>query len=376
MSMVRIGMVGGGAGSFIGNVHRIAARMDGLFALKAGVFSSDAERNRASGAEIGVDPGRVYDTVEAMLEGERGRSDAIEAVVVCTPNHLHHAAAKASLEAGFHVICDKPLTSTLEDALDLKDAAERSGRVFVLTHNYTGYPMIRQMREMVAAGDIGDLRLVQSEYAQDWLSEAKEREGVKGAEWRTDPARSGAGGSLGDIGTHAYNLASFVTGREPRQVLADLTSFVPGRRLDDNASILLRYEGGARGIIWVSQVAVGNENRLTLRVYGSKGGLEWEQENPNYLRFTAINEPTRTLTRAGVGASAGNVWGSRVAAGLPEGYFEAFANVYRAAAAAIRGHADVPPHPSATDGLRGLVFIDACVKSNKEGGSWIELGSL
>ncbi|GGD94840.1 oxidoreductase [Aureimonas endophytica] len=373
MQRIRIGMVGGGQGSFIGGVHRIAARLDDLFELKAGVLSSDAGRNRASAAEIGIAPERAYDTVAAMLAGERGRSDAIEAVVVCTPNHLHHTAAKACLEAGLHVICDKPVTSTLEDALDLKAAVARSGRVFVLTHNYTGYPMVRQMREMVAAGAIGALRLVQSEYAQDWLTEAQETKGAKGAEWRTDPARSGAGGSIGDIGTHAYNLAAFVTGREPARLLADLTSFVPGRRLDDNAAILLRYADGAKGMIWASQVAVGNENHNTLRVYGSKGGLEWEQENPNVLGFTPYGEPRRILTRAGPAATPGNLWGSRIPSGHPEGFLEAFANIYRAAAAAIRGEADAPAYPTIADGLRGLAFIDACVRSNREGNVWVDL---
>ncbi|MBB3398809.1 Gfo/Idh/MocA family oxidoreductase [Rhizobium sp. BK060] len=380
MKRIQLGMVGGGQGSFIGGVHRIASRIDGLFDVAAGVFSSDSGRNKASGAEIGVEPDRVYENVEAMLAAESLRSDAIEAVVIATPNHLHFSAAKACLEAGLHVICDKPVTSSLADSIELKQIVETSGRLFVLTHNYTGYPMVRQMRDMILAGEIGDLRVLHAEYVQDWLTEPMETRGAKGAEWRTDPARSGAGGSIGDIGTHAYNLAAFVTGAYPKELLADLSSFVAGRTLDDNASVLLRYESGAKGMLWASQVAVGNENHFTLRVYGSKGGLEWEQEDPNRLWFTRYGQPKQLLTRGGAGGTSGNSSSIRIPAGHPEGFLEAFANVYRAAAQAMTGSSDVGDggvpsvlYPTIADGVRGLEFIEACVRSSEGGNDWVAL---
>ena len=374
MERIRLGMVGGGQGSFIGGVHRIASRIDGLFDVVAGVFSSDHDRNHASAEEIGVPADRVYDTVEAMLAAESRRKDPVQAIVIATPNHLHFAAAKAALEAGFHVISDKPATSTLADALELKRIVETTGKLYILTHNYTGYPMVRQMRDMILAGKIGDLRVLHAEYAQDWLTEPVEHQGAKGAEWRTDPARSGAGGSIGDIGTHAYNLLAFVLGYYPEQLLADLSSFVPGRSLDDNASILLKFKGGAKGMLWASQVAVGNENHFTLRVYGSKGGLEWEQEAPNKLWFTRYGEPKQLLTRGGAKATGGNLSSVRIPAGHPEGFLEAFGNIYQAAAKAIgnRGEPTVP-YPTVEDGLKGLQFIDACVRSNDAGGVWTEL---
>ncbi|NLS01647.1 Gfo/Idh/MocA family oxidoreductase [Rhizobium sp. P38BS-XIX] len=375
MIRIRLGMVGGGRGSFIGGVHRIAARMDGLYDVVAGVFSSDAERNKASAEDIGVEASRAYDSIEAMIEAERARADAIEAVVIATPNHLHFEAAKACLEAGLHVICDKPVTATLEDALELEKIVGRTGRHFFLTHNYTGYPMVRQMRDMIAAGELGELRTFHAEYVQDWLTEPMEQRGAKGAEWRTDPSKSGAGGSIGDIGTHAYNLAGFVLDRRPSHLLADLSSFVSGRRLDDNASILLRYEGGLKGTMWVSQVAVGNENHFTFRIYGSKGGLEWEQEDPNRLWFTQYGEPKQLLTRGGAQATYGNTQSIRIPAGHPEGFLEAFANLYRDAAAVLRsGETDRRlPLPGMKEGVQGLAFVDACVRSSSSNGAWVEL---
>jgi predicted dehydrogenase len=377
MKRIRLGMVGGGRGSFIGGVHRIAARMDGLYDIVAGVFSSDLARNKLSGEDIGVEASRVYASVEAMIDGERARADAIEAVVIATPNHLHFHAAKACLEAGLHVICDKPVTATLEDAIELETIVERTGRHFFLTHNYTGYPMVRQMRDMIAAGELGELRTFHAEYVQDWLTEPMEQRGAKGAEWRTDPSKSGAGGSIGDIGTHAYNLATFVLDRRPSGILADLSSFVPGRRLDDNASILFRYDQGLKGTMWVSQVAVGNENHFTFRVYGSKGGLEWEQEDPNRLWFTQYGKPKQLLTRGGAEATDGNMQSIRIPAGHPEGFLEAFANLYRDAAAIVRG---APPQagrplPGIREGVQGLAFVDACVRSSVSNGSWVELGA-
>ena len=375
---IRLGMVGGGQDAFIGGVHRIAARLDGQFELVAGAFASTPERSRASGAALGIDPSRVYDDFVAMAKREARLKDGIEAVAVVTPNHVHHAAAREFLRRGIHVICDKPLTSTLADARKLAKAAEASDALFVLTHNYTGYPMVRQAREMVAAGDLGTLRVVQVEYPQDWLTEDLEATGQKQAGWRTDPERSGAGGSIGDIGTHAYNLAGFVTGLELEELAADMQSFVDGRRVDDNAHVLLRYRGGARGMLWSSQVAPGNENALRLRVYGTAGGLEWEQEHPNHLWFTPYGQPKRLITRGGAGAGDAAARVSRIPPGHPEGYLEGFANIYGEAAAAIRaardGRApdDDVTFPTVQDGLAGVAFVDACVRSSARGGAWVK----
>ena len=375
MSRIRLGMVGGGSGAFIGGVHRIAARIDGRYDLVAGAFSATAEKSKASGAELGIDPARCYGDFKEMAGREARRKDGIEAVAIVTPNHVHFPAARAFLKRGIHVICDKPLTSTLADAKKLVAAAEASDALFVLTHNYTGYPMVRQARAMIAAGAIGAVRVVQVEYAQDWLTEAAESEGSKQAEWRTDPERSGAGGCIGDIGTHAYNLAGFVTGLEPDSVAADLHTFVEGRRLDDNVHVLMRYSGGARGMLWSSQVAPGNENSLRLRIYGAAGGLEWSQEDPNELWHTPFGEPKRKLTRGGAGFT--ETIGSRIPAGHPEGYLEGFANIYDQAADLIvaRREGDTPEHllPTVQDGLRGVRFIDACVRSSRRNAAWVSL---
>ena len=378
MNRIRLGMVGGGKDAFIGEVHRLAARIDGRFDLVAGALSSTPEKARESGAALGLDPSRSYDDFAAMAEAEAGREDGIEAVSIVTPNHVHWPAAREFLSRGIHVICDKPLTSTLEDAESYvaasRDAA-RNGTVFVLTHNYTGYPMVRQAREMIARGDLGRVRVVQVEYPQDWLSEEVDEASNKQAGWRTDPARSGAGGSTGDIGTHAFNLAGFVTGLRVERLAADLESFVSGRRLDDNAHVLLRFEGGAKGMLWCSQVAPGNENALRLRVYGEKGGIEWAQEDPNYLWFTPLGEPKRLLTRAGAGATPGNAAASRTPGGHPEGYLEGFANVYAEAAemilAARDGRRIETLAPTAEDGLTGMRFVDACVRSSAQDAAWI-----
>jgi predicted dehydrogenase len=373
---IRYGMVGGGQGAFIGAVHRIAARLDGEFELVAGALSSDPERARVSGAEIGLDPERCYGSFEEMAKAEAARPDGIEAVSIVTPNHVHFPAAKAFLEAGIHVICDKPLTSNLADAKQLADLVKSSGKLLVLTHNYTGYPMIRHARQMVAEGLLGTLRVVQAEYPQDWLTEPVSN---KQADWRTDPARSGAGGALGDIGTHAYNLARFVTGLELDSLAADLTAFVDGRQLDDNAHVMLRFRGGAKGMLWASQVAPGNENGLKLRVYGSKGGLEWEQEQPNHLWFTPFGGEKRLITRGGTGAGASAARVTRVPSGHPEGYLEGFANIYAEAARAIRAVRDGTPipedvmFPTVEDGVEGVAFVEACVRSSKENGAWTKL---
>ncbi len=376
---IRLGMVGGGLGAFIGAVHRMAARLDGHFELVAGAFSADPEKSRASGAALGLPEGRVYGDFGQMAKREARRRDGIEAVAIVTPNHMHAPVARAFLSRGIHVICDKPLTATLREAKALAAAAEGSEALFVLTHNYTAYPMVRQARAMVAAGDLGTLRVVQVEYAQDWLTTPLEATGQKQAEWRTDPARSGAGGATGDIGTHAFNLACFVSGLALDSLAADLSAFVPGRRVDDNGHVLLRFEGGAKGMLWCSQVAPGNENALRLRVYGERGGLEWAQEDPNCLWFTPYGEPKRLITRGGAGAGPEAARLSRVPPGHPEGYIEGFANLYAEAAAAIRarqaGRAPDPAvsYPTVQDGLLGVAFVEACVRSSRKNGAWVKL---
>ncbi|MBO0664071.1 Gfo/Idh/MocA family oxidoreductase [Jiella sp. MQZ9-1] len=376
---IRLGMVGGGEGAFIGAVHRIASRIDDHFTLVAGALSSTPEKAHASARALGLDDQRSYGSYEDMVRGEAARPDGVEAVAIVTPNHMHFPVAKTCLEAGFHVICDKPMTVTLQEAKALAEIAAASGRVFVLTHNYTGYPMIRQARAMVARGDLGTIRVVIAEYAQDWLAARAEDAGSKQASWRVDPAKAGAGGAIGDIGTHAHNLACYVTGARVAALSADLTSFVNGRVLDDNASMLLRFDNGAKGMLWASQVAVGNENGLTLRVYGDKGGLEWSQEEPNRLWYTPLGEPKRLLTRNGAGADSAAIAVARVPAGHPEGYLEGFATIYMEAAELIRAArdgrspADGIALPTIAEGLAGLAFIEACIASSKADGAWVRL---
>ncbi len=376
---IRLGMVGGGQGACIGAVHRNASRLDDHFTLVAGALSSEPERAKASGRELGLAEDRCYGDFKEMAKREARLKDGIEAVSIVTPNNLHYPIAREFLKRGIHVICDKPLTSNLADAKKLAEAGAKSGAVFVLTHNYPGYPMVRQARDMVAEGALGRLRVVQAEYAQDWLSDKLEDTGQKQAGWRTDPAQAGAGGSTGDIGTHAFNLACFVTGLEVEELSADLDSFVEGRRVDDNAHVLLRFAGGAKGMLWASQVAPGNENSLTLRVYGTKGGLEWAQENPNQLWFTPLGEPKRLITRGGAGSgeAAGRV--TRIPPGHPEGYLEGFANIYAEAARAIRAAqgGDAPEagtlYPTLQDGVKGVGFVEACVASSQRNGKWVKL---
>ncbi len=371
---IRLGMVGGGKDAFIGAVHRIASRLDDHFELVAGALSSTPEKSRASGEALSIP--RVYDDFKAMAIREARLKNGIEAVSIVTPNHLHYAVAREFLKRGIHVICDKPLTSNLPDAKKLVKAAEASGAIFVLTHNYTGYPMVRQARQMVTNGDIGKIRVVQVEYSQDWLSVEQD---FKQAEWRTDPARSGAGGSTGDIGTHAFNLACFITGLEVESLAADIQAFVPGRLVDDNAHVMLRFHGGARGMLWSSQVAPGNENALRIRVYGETGGLEWAQEDPNYLWHTPFNEPKRLITRNGAGSDDASSRISRIPPGHPEGYLEGFANIYSEAAAAIiasrRGEKPLESviYPTVYDGLKGVQFVSACVTSSKRNAAWVRL---
>ena len=376
---IRLGMVGGGMGAFIGAVHRIAARLDDRFELVAGALSSTPERAAQSGVELGLDPGRTYADFKQMAIREARLKQGIEAVAIVTPNHMHYPAAREFLQRNIHVICDKPLTSTLADANKLVKLVEKANALFILTHNYTGYPMVRQARELVRDGRLGEIRIVQVEYAQDWLAEPIEQTGQKQAAWRTDPKQSGAGGSTGDIGTHAYNLAEFVSGLALEELSADVHSFVAGRKLDDNAHVLMRFKGGAKGMLWCSQVATGHENGLKLRVYGTKAGIEWAQENPNYLVFTKLGEAPRRISRAGAGAVAASVRVSRLPPGHPEGYLEGFANIYSEAAAAIiaaRNGASTDAeviYPTVYDGLKGVAFVHACIASSKRNGAWLKL---
>ena len=374
---IRLGMVGGGRGAFIGYVHRIAARLDDDYVLCAGALSSDPERASESAADIGL--ARSYASYAEMAEAEAELDDGIEAVAIVTPNHLHFPTAKAFLEQGIHVICDKPLTVTVREAEDLMRLAEEKNRILAVTYNYTGYPMVRHARDMIARGELGEIRVVQAEYVQDWLAEPIEQSGQKQAAWRTDPAQSGAGGCIGDIGTHAYHLASFVTGLEVEAICADLTAFVGGRRLDDNASLLLRFENGAKGMLWASQVAIGNENALSLRVYGDKGGLSWCQENPNELMVAAIGEAPQRITRGSQAAGEAAERVTRIPAGHPEGYLEGFATIYREVAQAIRAHRDgaapdsAVSFPTGEDRLKGVAFVEAAVHSSAGGTVWVEL---
>ncbi len=375
---IRLGMVGGGEGAFIGAVHRIASRIDDQYELVAGALSSTPEKARRSGEALGLAADRIYDDYESMAKAEAKRPDGIEAVSIVTPNYMHAGPAIAFLKAGIHVICDKPLTVSLAEAKRMQTAVEKSGRLFALTHNYTGYPLVRRMREMIQAGDLGVLRLVQVEYAQDWLTGPTEKGGNKQAEWRVDRKRSGAGGALGDIGTHAYNLADYVTGLDLAELSADLTSFGEGRTLDDNVQILMRFANGARGALWASQVAPGNENGLMLRVYGTKGGLQWRQENPNQLLWSPYEKPTQILTRGGPGSGDAAARVTRIPSGHPEGYLEGFANIYAEIAAAIKAaRAGKKPgkgvqFPTIEDGVKGLAFIEAAVKSSKANAKWVK----
>ena len=373
---IRLGMVGGGEGAVIGAVHRIASRIDDQYELVAGALSSTPEKARRSGEALGLAPDRIYDDYESMAKAEAKRPDGIDVAAIVTPNHLHAGPTYAFLKAGIHVICDKPLTVSLAEAKKMKAAVEKSGLIFALTHNYTGYPLVRRMREMVRGGELGEIRLVQVEYPQDWLTGPTETTGNKQAEWRVDPKRSGAGGALGDIGTHAYNLADYVTGLEVAELAADLTSFGAGRQLDDNAQIMLRFVGGARGALWASQVAPGNENGLRLRVYGTKGGVHWVQANPNEMLWSPFEKSTQIVTRGGPDSGEAAARVTRVPPGHPEGYLEGFANIYSEVAAAIKAACSGknPPKgmlfPTIEDGVRGLAFVEAAVKSSKANGRW------
>jgi predicted dehydrogenase len=354
--------------------------MDDRFELVAAALSSDPERSRKAAIDLHIAPERAYPSFSEMAMAEAARPDRIDAVSIVTPNHLHFAVAKAFLDARINVICDKPLTTTVADAEALAAMVKSTGAIFGLTHNYTGYPTVRQAREMVAAGELGNIRIVQVEYAQDWLTTALETTGQKQAVWRTDPAQSGPAGSLGDIGTHAYNVACFVSGLRCEQVAADVSIFVPGRRLDDNVQVLLRWEGGVRGMLWCSQVAAGNENNLRLRIYGDKAGIEWRQEEPNYLWFAPYGKPPVLMSRNGAAATPAAKHASRIPSGHPEGYLEAFAQLYTDLAEQIRARelgmipsADSLLVPTVEDGVAGVRFIAAVLESSKKNAGWVTL---
>ena len=375
MRKLRAGIVGGGQGAFIGAVHRIAAELDNEARVVAGAMSSDPEKAKASAEAWHLE--RSYDSYEAMAAGEAAIEDGIDYVIIATPNNLHLPVAKAFLEAGIHVVCDKPLASSLDDARELGEIVAGSGKLFALTHTYSGYPMVREARDFVAGGRLGELRKVQVEYNQDWLMEPLERQGNKQAEWRTDPARSGVSCCVGDIGTHAKHLVEFVTGRKVQSVCAELTSFVEGRRLDDDASMLLRLEGGARGTLVCSQIACGEENALNIRLYGTKAGLEWHQMEPNTLKVKPAGKSwERFRSGAGyLGETAARA--TRTPAGHPEGYLEAFANIYRDFMADVRRAAAGEPalcdYPGVEDGIRGMRFVEAAVESSGNGTVWVEV---
>ena len=374
---IRLGIVGGGIGAFVGSIHRIAARLDDRYELLAGALSSEPRRAADSAAELGIDPRRAYASFEEMAKKEGKLKHGIEAVAIVTPNHLHCAVAKAFLEAGIHVICDKPLSSSLEDAEQIEKIVEGSGLIFAITYNYSGSPMVRHAREMVAAGKLGNIRVIQVEYAQDWLATNIEAEGQKQAAWRTDPARAGTGGSIADIGTHAFHLAEFISGLEAKSLLADLDTFVAGRSLDDNANILLHYSNGAKGMLWSSQVASGQENALRIRLFGDKGGLEWAQEDPNYLQYRPLRETRQILTRGGPAVGETAARATRIPAGHPEGFLEGFANLYRDIADMIEagrtGKSLTTLVPDVTDGVKGVRFVEKAVSSNAAGSIWQHL---
>ena len=380
---IRLGMVGGGEGAFIGAVHRIAARLDDHYELVAGALSATPKKAQRSGRALGLADERIYSDYATMAQAEAARPDGIEVVAIVTPNHLHAPVATVFLKAGIHVICDKPVTTTSRDAKKLLVLAKKTKRIFAVTHTYSGYPMVRHARQMVREGTLGEIRVVQVEYSQDWLTEALEKTGQKQADWRTDPARSGAGGAIGDIGTHAHHLAAYVTGLELDELCADLSRFVKGRQLDDNAQVMLRYRNGARGLLWASQVAPGNENNLRLRVYGSKGGIDWRQEQPNQLHWSPFGQPTQVISRATGAANAAAARVSRIPSGHPEGYLEGFATLYAEIAQAIRAarpggpkgrNVDRAAHfPTLADGLKGVEFIEAVVMSSARGGRWVRL---
>ena len=374
---IRIGMVGGGRDAFIGGVHRIALRLDGYYELVAGSFSSNFNNSKETGSNLGLDKDRIYETYQEMAEKESNRVDGIDVVSIVTPNHLHVPVAKIFADKGINIICDKPLAMSSDEAIELKKIIESKKIIFALTHNYTGYPMVRHAKHLIQRGDLGTIRVIQAEYPQDWLTTKAEDSGLKQAEWRTDPNRSGGGGCIGDIGTHAFNLIRFISGLEVDELSADIHTFVKGRLLDDNAQIMLRFKGDAKGAIWSSQVAVGNENSLQIRVYGEKAGIEWKQEDPNYLYYTKFGQPTQRITRGSESASKEANDSSRIPPGHPEGYLEGFANIYSDVSKELFSKINNQKYdnskdcyPTIHDGIEGMRFIEKVLESNKNNSKW------
>ncbi|NND33328.1 MAG: Gfo/Idh/MocA family oxidoreductase [Saprospiraceae bacterium] len=375
-----MGMVGGGRGAFIGAVHRMAAALDGEIELVCGAFSSDPAKSKASGEDFYLDPSRVYNSYTEMIEKEKGLPPDVrmDFISIVTPNHVHYGPAKMALENGFHVVCDKPLCFDMKEAHDLQETVARTGLLFALTHNYTGYPLVKQARHMVANGELGDIRKIVVEYPQGWLSTKLEDSDQKQASWRTDPKRSGLAGSMGDIGTHAENLAEYITGLRITEMCADLNIFVPGRLLDDDGSVLLNFENGAKGILFASQIAAGEENNLRIRIYGTKAGIEWRQQEPNSLVVRPL-EGSMRVVRTGVGALCASAQAhTRLPSGHPEGYLEAFANIYRNVAKCLQARIEgkeVDPiyddFPSVADGVRGMQFVTKVVEASASDQKWL-----
>ena len=377
MSRLRLGMVGGGQGAFIGAVHRIASRIDDKYELVAGCLSSSADKALASAKEIGIASDRSYPDFTTMAEAEAFREDGIQVVSIVTPNHMHAKPAIEFLKKGIHVICDKPMTATLDEAQELYNVVKNSKAHFFLTHNYSGYPVVREMRRLVKEGALGKIRVVKGSYLQGWLAKKEEDNGLKQAEWRTDPSRSGAAGAVGDIGSHTMHLLEFVTNHKLESLAADLSIFVPGRRLDDDASILIRMNNNVRGSLWISQVAVGEENNFKISIYGEKGALHWAQENPNYATLSTHGELDKIITRGGPIHKDSSMANVRIPPGHPEGYLEGFAQIYTDAADVIQG-SDKASHlldilPNAEDGLHIMKFINASVKSSNNNSEWIHI---
>ena len=381
---IRYGMVGGGRGAFIGAVHRIAAAMDQQIELVCGAFSSDPARSKASGADLFLPPERCYGTFQEMIKGEAKlpASRRMDFVAIVTPNHVHYPPAKMALEYGFHVLCDKPATFNLAEAKKLAEVVKKTGLLYGLTHNYTGYPLVKEARDMVATGKLGKIRKVVVEYPQGWLATRLEATGQKQAGWRTDPKRSGAGGSMGDVGTHAENLAEYITGLQIDELAADITSFVKGRKLDDDGNVLLRFKGGAKGILHCSQISVGEENNINIRVYGEKGGIEWHQKEPNSMLVKWLDQPMQVYRTANGYLCNAAKSATRTPPAHPEGYLEAFANLYKNFANHIRARIDgrrpaknnpALDYPKIDDAVRGMAFIEAVVKSSKKNAAWTKL---
>ncbi len=381
MTRLKMGMVGGGIGSFIGDVHRKAANIDGMIDLVCGAFSSSEEKSMASAEALGIPQKRAYGSFEQMIleEAKLPETERMDFVAIVTPNHMHFPPAKMALEQGFHVICDKPLTLTLDEAIELEKVVNSSGKVFALTHNYTGYPMVKQAKAMIAKGDLGAIRKINAQYLQGWLATAVEKTGQKQAAWRVDPKKSGIGGALGDIGTHAENLVEYITGIQIEELAADVTAFGEGRILDDDGNILLRFQNGAKGIMTFSQIATGEENNLGVKIYGTKGSIEWYQENPNELVVRWLDKPKQIFTPGGNGGYPEASEYVRIPAGHPEGYLEGFATIYRSFAKELQNiksggiASTLPDFPTVKDGIRGMKFIYAAVESSKKNAAWTKI---